>query len=242
LLYEVPWKSSQKGFLGHVLGGWELSGTHRHQTGVAVTPVQNTNNNDPYCDGFFNINFIGSTLDSCRPILSNPAAPFNTAGRYLNATQLINVSSCLSTAASIVGTPACPLITPSSVHFIANNIYAVNALCGGNPFACAVSRNVTRTQPRNQVDLSVQKSFKLYERMSLTLRGDVINAFNYQFYGAPGLNINNKNAAGLACPTPVSPTTCTGPSSGIPAPSTFGEVWNNTGTFRSILVSAHVTF
>jgi hypothetical protein len=227
LLYELPWKKSQQGFLGHVVGGWVLSGTHRYQTGVAVTPVQNTNNGDPYCDSTFNNNFIGSTLDSCRPILSNPNAPFNTVGRYLNATQLINVSSCQSTAQ--VGTATCPLIAPSSVHFIVNNTSAINALCGGNPFACTVGRNVTRTEPRNQVDLSIQKSFKLYERMSLTLRGDAFNLFNYQFLGAPGLNINTKNAFGVG-------------AGGAPAANTFGATWGNTGTFRSILVSAHITF
>jgi hypothetical protein len=65
--------------------------------------------------------------------------------------------------------------------------------------------------------------------MSLTLRADALNAFNHQFYGAPGLNINNKNAAGVG-------------AGGAPAPNTFGEVWGNTGTFRSIVVSAHFTF
>ena len=89
------------------------------------------------------------------------------------------------------------MISPTDVHFIVNNTFAINNLCGGNPFACTVGRNVTRTQPRNQVDLSVQKNFKLYERLSLTLRADALNAFNHQFYGAPGLNINNKNAAGV---------------------------------------------
>ena len=74
VVYELPWKNRQ-GIVGRLLGGWELSGTDRHQTGVAVTPVQNTNNGDPYCDATFNNNFIGSTLDSCRPILSNPSAP-----------------------------------------------------------------------------------------------------------------------------------------------------------------------
>ncbi len=227
LVYELPWKTSQQGFVGHLVGGWELSATHRYQTGVAVTPVQNTNNGDPYCDATFNNNFIGSGLDSCRPILSNASAPFNTAGRYLTANQLINVSTCQSTAQ--VGTPTCPLISPTDVHFIVNNTFAVNNLCGGNPFACTVGRNVTRTEPRNQVDLSIQKSFKLYERMSLTLRGDAFNLLNYQFLGPPGLNINFKNAAGVGL-------------GGAPAPSTFGETWGNTGTFRSILVSAHITF
>jgi len=226
-VYELPWKQSQQGFLGHLIGGWEISGTHRYQSGVPFTVVQNTNNGDPYCDSTFNNNFIGSTLDSCRPILSNASAPLNTAGRYLNATQVINVSTCQNTAQ--VGTPTCPVIDPSSVHFIVNNTAAVNALCGGNPFACAVGRNVNRSDPRNQVDLSLQKNFKIRERMNFTLRGDAINAFNYQFYGVPGLDINNKNAAGVG-------------NGGAPAPNTFGEVWGNTGTFRSIFVSGHLTF
>lgn len=209
-VYELPWKQSQQGFLGKVIGGWELSGTHRYQSGVPFTVVQNTNNGDSYCDSAFNNNFIGSTLDSCRPLLGNPSAPLNTAGRYTSAATLINVTTGLPT-------------TPTAVHFIVNNTFAVNALCGGNPYACAVGRNVNRSDPRNQVDLSLQKNFKFHERMSLTLRGDAINAFNYQFYGVPGLDVNNRNASG----TP---------------PNTFGEVWANNGTFRSIIVSAHFKF
>ena len=77
--------------------------------------------------------------------------------------------------------------------------------------------------------MSIQKTFQIFERMSLTLRGDALNLLNYQFLGAPGLDINNKNAAGL------------GPG-GAPAPNTFGETWGNNGTFRSIYVSAHITF
>ena len=242
-VYDVPWMKSQKGLLGHVLGGWEFSGTHRYQTGVAVTPVQNTNNGDPYCDAAFNNNFIGSTLDSCRPILSNPNAPFNTTGRYLNAAQLINVSTCMSTA--FAGTPACPLVTPSDVHFIVNNALAVNALCGGDPFACTVGRNVTRTQPRNQLDVSLEKTLRLTERVGLTLRGDALNVFNHQFVGAPGLNINNKNAAGVTCsPIPAgTPRTLANCLPGVLAPNTFGETWGvTTISFRSILVSGRISF
>ena len=226
-VYDLPWKKNQQGFVGRMIGGWQISGTHRYQSGVVITPTQNTNNGDPYCDGTFNNNFIGATLDSCRPILSNSNAPLNTSGRYLNTTQLINVSTCQSTAQ--VGTATCPTINPGDVHFIVNNTFAVNALCGGNPFACAVGRNVTRTQPRNQVDLSLQKSIRLTERVNLTLRGDAFNAFNYQFVGVPGLNVNNKNAAGVG-------------AGGAPAPNTFGETWANNGVFRSILISGHVTF
>ncbi len=225
-IYELPWMKSQHGFLGHALGGWQLSGTHRYQSGAPITPNQNTNNGDPYCNTSFNNALIGT--DSCRPILSNPNAPFNTSGRYLNATQLINVSTCQSTAAGILGGPSCPFISPSDVHFIVNNTFAVNALCGGNPFACAVSRNAYRAMARNQLDLAVSKSFKLTEQIGLQLRIDALNALNYQYLGVPGLNVNSRNMGGVGA-TSV-------------APGTFGETALNAGTNRSLVLNAHVTF
>jgi hypothetical protein len=182
---------------------------------------------DPYCDSSFNNTFIASTLDSCRPLLSNPNAPLDTAGRYLNATQLINVSTCQS--AALVGTPACPTINPTDVHFIVNNTFAINALCGGNPFACSVSRNDYRAMSRNQVDLGIAKNIRLTERVSMQLRADVLNALNYQYLGVPGLNVNNKNINGVT-------------TGGAPAPNTFGETWANAGTNRSMILNAHVTF
>lgn len=226
LIYDLPWMKNQQSILGKILGGWQLSGTHRFQSGAPITPAQNTNNGDPYCDAGFNNALVGATLDSCRPLVSNPNAPFNTSGRYLNATQVINVSTCQSTA--LVGTAACPVINPADVHFIVNNTFAVNALCGGDPFACSVSRNVSRAMPRNQLDLAVAKNIKLNERLGLQLRADVFNALNYQYLGVPGLNVNNRNINGV--------------NTAGAAPGTFGETWGNTGTNRSMILNAHITF
>jgi hypothetical protein len=225
-IYELPWMKSQQGFLGRAFGGWQVSGTHRFQSGAPITPSQNTNNGDPYCDGGFNNALIGATLDSCRPLVSNPNAPFNTSGRYLNATQLINVSTCQSTA--LAGTAACPFINPSDVHFVVNNTFAINALCSGNPYGCSASRNGFRAMPRNQLDLAVAKNMKLNERFSLQLRADLFNALNYQYLGVPGLNVNNRNINGVNTAGAV--------------PGTFGETWANTGTNRSMILNAHVTF
>jgi hypothetical protein len=225
-IYELPWMKSQQGFLGRAFGGWQVSGTHRFQTGVPITPSQNTNNGDPYCDGGFNNALIGATLDSCRPLVSNPNAPFNTSGRFLNATQLINVSTCQSTA--LVNTPACPLINPSDVHFIVNNTFAINAICSGSPYGCSASRNGFRAMARNQLDLAVSKNMKLNERFSLQLRADLFNALNYQYLGAPGLNVNSRNINGV--------------NTAGAAPGTFGETWANGGTNRFMILNAHVTF
>jgi hypothetical protein len=226
-IYELPWMKSQQGFLGHAFGGWQVSGTHRFQSGAPITPSQNTNNGDPYCDGGFNNSFIGATLDSCRPLVGNPNAPFNTSGRFINATQMINVSTCQSTA--LAGTAACPFISPTDVHFIVNNTFAINALCGGDPYACTVGRNAGfRAMARNQLDLAVAKNLKINERFNLQLRADLFNALNYQYLGVPGLNVNNRNLSGVN-------------TAGV-APGTFGETWANTGSNRFMTLNAHVTF
>ena len=235
-VYELPWMKNQQGFLGRAFGGWQVSGTHRFQSGAPITPSQNTNNGDPYCDGGFNNSFIGATLDSCRPLVSNPNAPFNTAGRYIAPGQLINVSNCATTVASAVGpgTPGCPFINPSDVHFIVNNTIAINTLCGGNPFACTAGRNSFPTMARNQLDLAVAKNFKLKEGLGLQLRADVFNALNYQFLGVPGLNVNNRNINGI--------TSNAARTAVVYSPSTFGETWANGGSQRSMTLNAHVTF
>jgi hypothetical protein len=36
-VYELPWLREQKGFVGHALGGWELSGVQTFQTGLPLT-------------------------------------------------------------------------------------------------------------------------------------------------------------------------------------------------------------
>ena len=80
LIYEVPWMKNQQGFLGHVLGGWQLSGTHRFQSGAPITPSQNTNNGDPYCDAGFNNALIGATLDSSVRWSAIPTLPSTHQG------------------------------------------------------------------------------------------------------------------------------------------------------------------
>lgn len=235
-VYELPYKRDQQGLLGKLLGGWNWGGTYRYQSGAPITPVQNTNNGDPYCDSSYNNAFIGSTLDSCRPLLSNSNAPVNSVGRYVDATRVINVSTCQSTGTgnANVGTALCPTINPTDVRLVVNNTFAVNALCGGNPFACDVGRNTFRAMPRNQTDISLSKDLKLTERVVLQFRADVFNIFNYAYVGVPGLNVNNKNLNGVG-------------SGGAPAPNSYMNTafalgGTTSGGRRYMQLEAHVSF
>jgi outer membrane receptor protein involved in Fe transport len=232
-IYDLPFQKEQHGIIGHAIGGWQLSGTQRYQSGLMQTPLQGTGNAG-YCDETFATTFVG--VSSCRPLIGSSKAPFNTTGRYLNATQLIAVSNCLSTAAAVVGTPACPLIAPTDVHYILNNSFAINAICAGDPFKCTASRNDFRGQPRNQLDVTLVKNFKIREQISMQLRGDMFNVMNNQFRGTYGLTVTSRNDFGKlsgAC-------TVTNPS--CSAPGTFGNNLQSDSARRFMQIGAHVIF
>jgi len=87
-----------------------------------------------------------------------------------------------------------------------------------------------------QVDLSLAKEFRLYERLTLELRADAYNAFNHTNYNNPDANVGY---SGTACPAG-------GPNAGLGlADCTAGTItapaaYN--GSLRIIQVGAHVRF
>ncbi|HUJ30059.1 MAG TPA: carboxypeptidase regulatory-like domain-containing protein [Candidatus Acidoferrum sp.] len=83
-VWDLPWMSSQRGFVGHLLGGWEVSGVQTFQTGLPVTTsLSGANIVDPA-----GLGCLGSTPCSLRPDqLSNPdsSAPHTYAEWYNTA-------------------------------------------------------------------------------------------------------------------------------------------------------------
>src|SRR5205814_503044 len=76
-LYDVPFMKDQKGFVGHLLGGWQLNGTQILTSGRPFTPAQ-----------FENSSFLGAGLsylpdtagEPLRPFIGNPGADFHKVG------------------------------------------------------------------------------------------------------------------------------------------------------------------
>jgi outer membrane receptor protein involved in Fe transport len=46
-VYQLPWMKDQRGFVGHVLGGWEVSGIITFNSGLYLTPVGTNSSVDP---------------------------------------------------------------------------------------------------------------------------------------------------------------------------------------------------
>jgi len=109
-VWDLPWLKEQRGLLGHVLGGWEISGVQTFQTGLPVTPfVSGANVVDAAGTGC-----LGSTPCSLRPDqIGNPDAAarcatstpcFHTNGEWYNAGPLTTNPAivCYGTAANCV--------------------------------------------------------------------------------------------------------------------------------------------
>ncbi len=147
LYEEIPAFRSQHGAIGHILGGWAVSGTYFIASGQAYTPIQSSLNcfsvdrsalsfadgfssnlgcllqssNSSFYDRPFTAAFIG-TDQSLRPFLGSAAAPVNAVGIFAG-------DACLNfgtfDATGTLQGPGCGLPTTQLI-----SLNAINAASG----------------------------------------------------------------------------------------------------------------
>jgi len=186
----LPFYKEQHGALGHVLGGWMVSAAYILSSGQPYTAQQLYLDTfsapgflNPYVDSSFDAAFAGNYDGGARPFLANPSAPATEVGVYagdacnylgagcsLPANQLISLNKV--NQGNSAGTP----VTKSQVHFIANGYEADQIF--GTPFG-NVGRNTLRGAKTNNVNLSLIKNIKFWERVNLQMHLDAQNAFNH---------------------------------------------------------------
>lgn len=90
-VYELPYYDKQRGLVGKLLGGWQLSGIFTWQTGLPFTVT--TSNFDPAGSGIINANPTARPNVWCDPNASAPHTPqqyFNTGCFALNPANTLN--------------------------------------------------------------------------------------------------------------------------------------------------------
>jgi hypothetical protein len=182
--------------VGRILGGYSVNTIWTYNSGQIYTPQQSTKAQPnsaalakiptanqgqalySFCD--FNYNANSVTLDTCRPILSNPSAPIGTVG--INGGPGVGYLDFSNGAST----------TPAAVHWLVNNEYEAEAR--GTPYP-GVGRNILRGNTINELDASVFKTVKINERFSSQLRLNVFNVPNRQYLGTPDVLLNDANPA-----------------------------------------------
>jgi Carboxypeptidase regulatory-like domain len=188
LVEELPFFNGQHGVLGHVLGGWVLSGAYVYESGQRFTPITQNLTSPTIAGDFFDSGFLGafgSGQTVARPFFGNPSAPANTVGIFAGdactavpggAAACALAPNTLISLNALNATGAANTVTNSQVRYIANTGIAEGVF--GTPYG-NVPRNAGIDAPLNYLNLSVDKRVKLNERASFEFRFSALNALNH---------------------------------------------------------------
>jgi hypothetical protein len=198
-VYQLQFMKAQKGFAGHIFGGWNLGGFYQFYTGHPID----------VWDGRTRIKANTAPDGSGSTVRDANGVPYNVGGDYnLDGTTNDRPNFVGSSLKSVYshGTPAngifkdnsaissCPAGIPSTVA----NCGGGNAMFQPPPYPTSpgvpayerygtMGRDVFVGPSFAQLDLSLNKAFKLTERVQLELRGQAQNLANHpNFDGVTG--------------------------------------------------------
>jgi hypothetical protein len=192
---DIPFMRAQHGVIGHVLGGWALSGSYVLASGQHFTPTQffiNRSTGGVANDTVFNAAF-NSSVDTSRPFWGNPSAPATSVGIFAgDACNYFGPSPgglvCPAAAANqllsfndLNSTGVVTNVTKSQVRYIANGGTADGIF--GTPFG-NVPRNAGVDGISNIGNFTLFKNFKFSERATLQFHMTMTNVFNHVNYSS----------------------------------------------------------
>ncbi|HLW54897.1 MAG TPA: carboxypeptidase regulatory-like domain-containing protein [Candidatus Angelobacter sp.] len=205
---DLPFFREQHGVIGHVLGGWSLSGNYILASGQGYTPSTafSARFTEPnFFDNTFNLGFIG--VDTARPFIGSLSAPATSVGMFAgdacslfsfsgtdplctgNPNQLINLTAVGASGCESNSSIPCPFVAVSNnqVRFIANTGIAQTVF--GTPFG-NTARNIVTDAITNTMNAAVIKKIKISERNSFEFHMSMLNVLNHQNFGANGIGID----------------------------------------------------
>jgi len=156
-VYDLPFLRDQRGLVGHVLGGWEISGIVNFQTGQSQTITQSS-------DPFALVTTTNATI-SCTPTPTNPTCPLYPGGVGLAR------GSTAQLRTDQVGDPSGPK-TAAEFFNTAAFAEAVGHFGDERP-GSVLGPGFQRW------DTSLIKNVKLGERVGMQLRLETFNTFNH---------------------------------------------------------------
>ena len=175
-VYAIPFMKDQRGFIGHVLGGFEISGVTTFESGVPLTVV-----NGQDADS------IGGNLD--RPDFNPNGA---TGVRAVPALATATVNPCGVAVGSVYYTnpdagSAC--INPANAQYI--------GILAGTGRRGNLGRNTLRTRGQNNWNLNLLKRVNVGEAKFFELRAEFYNIFNHPQYGTASVSPFSPGSTGV---------------------------------------------
>lgn len=162
-VYELPFFQEQRGFIGHLIGGWQMNASLAFQSGA---PFSVLNGSDP--SGTIS-GISGAIGIATRANLVTTANVSNLSVEELvrlrsNGDPLFAALPCVNT-----GTVAAPITNCQRVG--------------------SSGRNILRADGINNLDFGLLKNVRLGETQKLQLRADFFNATNTRDFGTPNSTV-----------------------------------------------------
>jgi hypothetical protein len=184
---DIPAFRAQHGVVGHILGGWAVSGTYFMASGQPYTPIQFALNGASYYDNAFASAFYGTVDQALRPFLGSLSAPVTSVGIFAGDALGCDGSVANPCPAGITPTTLLSLnqlnidgtnkvVTNKDVRFIANTPGANTVF--GTPFG-NVARNSVRDARTNIGSFSLFKTVKVRETFKVVWHMSMVNVFNH---------------------------------------------------------------
>ena len=203
-VYEFPWFQDQRGFKGHLLGGWQVNGFFTFQSGAPFTVL---NGSDP-AGALSGINTLVG--DAIRPnVFTNLDVSRMTVTELFAADQALRAQAQAQAQQIFAGLsnpqpgplggPALPntLFTVSRGRIVRNpnGTLAVVVDFLGLPTGRTgnAGRNILRADGINNVDIGIFKNTRIGENQRLQFRAEFNNLTNTRDFGIPEGRANSAN-------------------------------------------------
>lgn len=197
MVYEVPAPFKSNAIAKAILGGWSLAPIYHYQTAVPIDITAITSGT-----------LGGATGLDQRPNLI-PGIPLYASGQNCLAEyQAANAAHPLpcpggfainnSPANTPLGATTAQVLAAGCQSPTATNTFGpfcTPTAVGGQAVSGNLGRNVVRGFPLQQFDLSLHRSFPVYERLQLLFEADAFNLFNHPQFGPFGTTAQNTIAS-----------------------------------------------
>jgi hypothetical protein len=172
-VYEIPFYIDQKGLVGHLIGGWELSGIYTINSGLPLTVTESS------AGGTVGYGGQTSTLG-----LANGGAVNDSAGLGI-----MNSPDPASLRPNMVANPNSGY--GQQIHTRLNWFYRPAFV---SPTAAAIQvgnekRGVVEGPGYNRLDIGIFRNFKIHEGIVFQLRGEGFNVANHTNFQAIGTSV-----------------------------------------------------
>jgi hypothetical protein len=159
---ELPFMKSQQGVVGHLVGGFEVSGVAVFESGVPYTVANGSD-----ADGIG-----GAAVD--RPNINS------NGKKGVRAVPVVDAQGFITGYVNPDAGNA--PIDPNTAYFIGNPTY-VAGLAGSVPRVGTLGRNTERTPGLNNINLNILKRTNITETTKIEFRTEFYNIFNHPQYG-----------------------------------------------------------